>query len=92
MLRIDPMTSGADLETARELLGEYARLRDVFTCFDRAGRHHKEMAELRDLYSPPSGAFFLAREEDRAAGSPSASSGRPGGWASASCGSTPSPG
>ena len=68
MLRIDPMTSGADLETARELLGEYARLRDVFTCFDRAGRHHKEMAELRDLYSPPSGAFFLAREEGRPAG------------------------
>lgn len=68
MLRIDPMTSDADAADARALLEEYARLRDVFTCFDRAERHHRELAELRELYSPPSGAFFLAREEGRPAG------------------------
>jgi len=68
VLRIEPMTTDADVEAAGALLEEYARTRDVFVCFDRAERHHHEVAGLRSLYGPPGGAFFLARAESEPAG------------------------
>ncbi|MEK6712076.1 MAG: GNAT family N-acetyltransferase [Nitrospinota bacterium] len=68
MLQIGPMTTDADLAAARALIDEYAQMRGVEACFDRAERHHKEMAELPVLYSPPGGAFFLAWDEGRPAG------------------------
>jgi len=54
-----------DYEEARVLLREYRDGLGEALCFHRFEAH---LRELERIYAPPGGAFFLLREEGRAAG------------------------
>jgi ribosomal protein S18 acetylase RimI-like enzyme len=65
MVRLDPATSEADLDTVRQLFHEYADSLGVdlnYQGFDR------EVRELPGDYSPPGGTLLLARHDHEIVG------------------------
>ncbi len=65
MMRILPVSSEEDLETAREVLQEYGRSVGCCGCVQNLDR---ETALLSDHYGPPEGIFLLASRNGVAAG------------------------
>ncbi len=65
MVRVDPVSSGADLEAVRGMFREYAVWIDLDLGFQD---FESELATLPGAYSPPGGALFIAREGDSVSG------------------------
>lgn len=65
MIDIAPARGAEDFDLGRGLIAEYAETPEVDGCFrDLAG----EIAGLAEIYTPPQGAFFIARCAGEAAG------------------------
>jgi putative acetyltransferase len=64
-LKISPVTSGSDVERARDLFLEYAQSLGFSLCFQN---FDKELASLPGDYGPPAGLLLLAEYDGQLAG------------------------